>query len=72
MVSIGQTKTQYCSICGHETKWEYISIQMPERDCSSPNWIMQDAHQISLWHCCTHSKLKGLIKVEFNQATTLS
>ncbi len=63
----GQTKQEFCPVCGHETRWEYIAVQLPDGVFGIQNLIEPDVHRIRLWRCCEHTEPDGRMKAEFKR-----
>jgi hypothetical protein len=65
----GQTRRAYCPVCGQETQWEYIGVQLDDCFLGLDNVIHPEAHQIKRWRCCDHHTLDGRMKDEFKRKT---
>ncbi len=63
----GDRKFAYCPICGHETSWEYIIIQLDDGVFGIENAIDPANHQIRVWRCTQHTTPEGKIREGFRK-----
>ncbi len=61
----GQTMRKYCSICGCETCWEYILVQLEDGVLGIQNLVSPEAHQIRFWRCLNHTAADGRMLPRF-------
>ena len=57
----GQTMRKYCSICGCETCWEYMVVQLGDGVLGLQNLVDPTVHQVKFWRCLNHTTSDGRI-----------
>ena len=65
----GETKRAYCRVCGQETEWEYVVVQLGDCFLGLENAVQPEAHQVRLWRCSCHDTVEGRLKNEFKRKT---
>ena len=63
----GDTKRAYCTVCGHETQWQYIVVEYADGVFGVENIIAPESHQIKLWRCCEHATGEGRMKRKYKR-----
>ncbi|HVO41325.1 MAG TPA: hypothetical protein VMT34_01820 [Aggregatilineales bacterium] len=64
MSHIGDTKEEFCPVCGMDTHWEYVIIQLSDGVFGLRNVMDPGCNSITFWRCCGHMTPDGRIKAE--------
>jgi len=63
MPAPGEMMRKYCAVCGHETCWEYVVVQLEDGVFGFQNLVHPEGHQIKLWRCLNHTTSDGRMLV---------
>ena len=70
MTILGDVKQEYCPVCGHETLWEYVEVELDKSVFDLDSAFRPETHMVHLWRCCGHMTEQGEVLEQFHKDHT--